>query len=118
MDFMQLKDSFMNHMKKDPRYKMLQEGSTPEKMKLFRSNFNQFVVDRNIYTHGQLWYREEIDDFVISYLDKKIADVAHALLTPEILDSYNQCYKRLHTFIRFLERTDSRLTDRREIEPD
>jgi len=67
---------------------------------------NQFILDRNIYTHGMLKMREDNKEFVIQYLDKRKGlsrdgfHQAHAIVNEEIIDSYLETAK---VFLKFLE---------------
>ena len=97
LDFMKLKDNFCDFLKKHPQYKHLAN-------KQLRRDFNQFIIDRNIYTHGQLKIRQRDNQFIIDYIDNHSKIKTYAIVTEEILSSYQQTYLELKNLTRvFIE---------------
>ncbi|QNE41991.1 hypothetical protein F1C16_20410 (plasmid) [Hymenobacter sp. NBH84] len=91
-DFMKLKDIFVEHLKKDNATRHLAN-------KTLRRNFNQFILDRNIYTHGKLNIRYNDKQFVITYLDNHTKIESLAVVTKEIIQSYYRFYTVLRKLI-------------------
>jgi hypothetical protein len=86
--FMQLKAIFLDKAGKLPTTKAL--------IKDRPHGLNQFILDRNIYTHGILKMREDNKEFVIQYLEKRNVlnrDEFHsvyAVVNEEIIHSYHE----------------------------
>lgn len=95
MDFMKLKDRFIEYLKKDPLIKEIEEYSSNQKMKAFRKDFNQFVIDRNIYTHGLLGFLDPDYKYIIEYIDHHYGSKSYAIVSLETLKSYNQFYSEI-----------------------
>lgn len=85
-DLMKLKDSFVDYLKSKAETRDMAN-------KAFRRAFNQFVIDRNIYTHGKLSYRPSDRAFILSYLDNHTKITTHAIINKEIITSYFNAYK-------------------------
>ncbi|MFT3911441.1 MAG: hypothetical protein QM737_18605 [Ferruginibacter sp.] len=105
MDLMKLKDRFMEFLKQDQLLKTIDDYSSNQKLKPFRKDFDAFVLDRNIYTHGLLNILRPDFDFVIEYIDNSSKGKAHAYITPEILISYNNFYKEITKLIAAFHET-------------
>ena len=87
-DFMKLKDIFTDYVKKDTKTRHLAN-------KEFRKAFNQFVIDRNTYTHGKLMIRHEDNAFIIMYIDNSTKISSYAVLNFNIIQSYLDTYKAI-----------------------
>jgi hypothetical protein len=95
MDFLKLKDRFVDFVKKDTKIKTVEKFSSNQKFKEFRKDFESFIQDRNIYTHGRLTIRFPEQDFVIYHIGKNQAFPLYSIVTIEILSSYCQFYFRI-----------------------
>ncbi|MFT3844519.1 MAG: hypothetical protein QM725_05670 [Lacibacter sp.] len=100
MDFMSLKDNFIEYIKKDQLIKTVDEYSSNAKMKPFRKNLDEFIIDRNIYTHGHLHLLDPDYSFVIEYINNVTKQKVYAKITTEVLVTYNQLYVEI---IRFFD---------------
>ncbi|CAG5072916.1 hypothetical protein DYBT9623_04453 [Dyadobacter sp. CECT 9623] len=96
MDFLVLKDNFMDLLKKDDKIKKVDKFSSNQRFKPLRKDFETFIKLRNIYTHGRLCMRFPEKDFVISYIEKGSKFRKYGILTMETLKSYNSCYKEIN----------------------
>ena len=105
LDFMKLKDRFMEFLKKDQFIKTIEEYSSNQKMKAFRKTLDTFVLDRDIYTHGQLHFLRPNFDFVIEYINGKINQKQYAIIDFEILKNYNSFYKEIYKLINAFQKT-------------
>jgi hypothetical protein len=63
-----------------------------------RSAFNDFILERNKYTHGELlyWYPER--KTLLEYRNSQ-GMTEYAELNKDILNSYIECYTMLDTYI-------------------
>jgi hypothetical protein len=108
LDFMKLKDRFMEFLKKDHFIKTVEEYSTNQKMKPFRKTLDRFVLDRDIYTHGQLHFLRPNFDYAIEFIDTKINRIQYAIVDIEILKSYNDFYKQINKLVETFNKTRQR----------
>ena len=99
MDFMNLKDYLVDYIKKNKHLQQIPITDTPEKFKTFRKDFNAFILDRNIYTHGQLKFFRPTSQFVIQYDKKPSGTPGYVVVNSEILISYNKYYLTLQQFL-------------------
>lgn len=99
LDFMTLKDYFLKFVKKDVELKNIPLINTPEKFKNFRVDFDSYISDRNIYTHGQLKFIWASQQFVIQYVSKPEMQPAYVMINVEVLISNNNFYKTLNQFL-------------------
>jgi hypothetical protein len=97
MDFMKLKDYLMNYLKKGNISKSIPSIDTPEKFKNFRRDFNSFITDRNIYTHGELRFNRASQEFVTLFQQHGVP--AYVTITIESMVSFNEFYKTLRQFL-------------------
>lgn len=105
MDFMKLKDNFMEFLKKDRLIKTIPEYSSNQKLKPFRQDLNNFVLLRNIYTHGLLNFLQPKSDLVLEYIDIQTRKKQYAYVSFEILKSYNNFYSEIHKLIIAFNKT-------------
>ena len=92
MDFMKLKQWFMEDIRSSKIYKEFSKFNSTPKLKLFSKAFNTFVLDRNKYTHGQLCFLSPSYDFILEYIDTPEHQKRYAFIDTNILTSYNNCY--------------------------
>lgn len=104
-DFMKLKDRFMDYLKTDSLIKTREEYNSTQKLKQVRRNFNQFVLDRNIYTHGLLHFLSPNYDFVIEYIDHAAKSQAVAYINTDMLISYNNFYNQANHLLDTFQET-------------
>lgn len=101
IDFMKLRDWYMDDIRSS---KIYQEFSitynSTKKLKPFSKLFHDFVMDRNIYTHGTLCFVKPNFDFVILYIDSASNGQKYATIDLNILKSYNDCYVKIKEFMR------------------
>ncbi|HVD96574.1 MAG TPA: hypothetical protein VNB90_00125 [Cytophagaceae bacterium] len=96
MDFMKLKQWFMDDIRNSKIYKNFQEYNSTQKLKIFSKAFNTFILDRNKYTHGQLCLIRPDYTFVLEYVDSSSSYRKRiAVINEDILMSYNNCYKKI-----------------------
>jgi hypothetical protein len=105
LDFMKLKDRFMDYLKKDVLIKTLEQYNSNQKLKPFRQNFNSFVLDRNIYTHGLLCILRPDFNYIIEYIDNFSKNKTYAYITIEMLQSYNKFYQEILQLIAAFRKT-------------
>ncbi len=88
MDFMNLRDVFSDFLKS---YTAIQSEPNfrKDQIKALTKIMNQFITDRNIYTHGVLRIQRPDNIFVIDYIEGK-KEKARVEVTLEILDSFLQ----------------------------
>jgi len=97
LDFMGLKDYLMEYIKKEPLLKCISMIDTLEKFKEFRKNFDNFIVDRNIFTHGQLKFFRPSLQYVIEFHKKGVP--AFVGINTDILTSHNLFYNIANQFL-------------------
>lgn len=91
--FMNLKGQFMDHIRTEKVFKIVDEFNSTKKLKPFSKAFNTFILDRNKYTHGLLHFLTPNFDFVLEYNDGD--NQKYAYINIEILKSYNDFYKEI-----------------------
>ena len=105
LDFMKLKDRFMEFLKKDQLIKSIDEYSSNQKMKPFRKTMDTFVLDRDIYTHGQLHFLRPNFDFAIEYINSKLNRKQYAIVDIETLKNYNSFYQQICKLVDTFQET-------------
>lgn len=105
LNFMKLKDRFIEFLKKDVLINQVEKYSSNQKMKLLRINLNTFILDRDIYTHGQLHLFRPSSEFVIEYIDFLQNQKKYAIIDENVLKSYNDTYKEIIDLILAFGRT-------------
>ena len=100
-DFMQNRDIFSAFIKGFQPLKGIDEYNTTKKIKNVTSALFNFIIDRNIYTHGQLKLLSPENIFLIEFIQK--SKYEYVQITPEILSSYNSIYPKLLGFINTVE---------------
>lgn len=107
MDFMKLKENFCDFLKKSSvkEFKNLTN-------KKIRRDFNDFIIDRNIYTHGiikllafpedfqknilgEMVLAEREYDFIIEYIDNIKRDKSFAFITKDIISLNEKVFLEL-----------------------
>lgn len=94
-----MKDIFSKHLKKDSEIKKIDAYSSNIKIKKLTKLFNQFILDRNIYTHGHLRIKQDDWTHVIEYADHISKKKEFAIINDEILTSYVEVNKLLNTLM-------------------
>jgi len=95
MDFMAVKQWFMDDIRSSKIYHDFSEFNSTKKLKPFSKAFNTFILDRNKYTHGKLCFNSPSFDYILEYIETPEQQVRYAELDIEILKSYNSCYKEI-----------------------
>ena len=95
MDFMAVKQWFMDDVRSSKIYKEFSEYNSTQKLKPFSKAFNTFILDRNKYTHGQLCFNSPSFDYILEYIETPEQQKRYAHLNIDILKSYNACYKEI-----------------------
>lgn len=80
--------------KKDP---ILNEIIKEYESKKLRKVMNDFILDRNKYTHGDLMYFQNMRTTIIKYIHEGIEQ--YALVSQEIIESFISCYENLNVFL-------------------
>lgn len=93
MDFMKMRDLLSGILKQDARFHVIPALLTGQLRKTFTKKFNNFILDRDIYTHGHLHIM--INDFsvVIVYMGTKENEKKHCTVDNEIFQAYFNSYK-------------------------
>ncbi len=92
IDFMKLRDWYMNDIRSSKIYQEFSKYNSTKKLKHFSTAFYNFIMDRNIYTHGILCIVKPHYDFVIQYTDSESHRQKIATIDLNILQSYNDTY--------------------------
>lgn len=92
MDFMKVKQWFMDDIRSSKIYQEFSEFNSTKKLKPFSQAFNSFILDRNKYTHGQLCFNYPSFDYILKYIETPGQKTIYAHLDFDILKSYNNCY--------------------------
>lgn len=92
MDFMALKQWFMKDVRKSKVFEEFSNYNSTKKLSLFSKAFNDFILDRNKYTHGQLSFLSPNFEYLLEYIETPSQHKEHAHIDIEILRSYNACY--------------------------
>lgn len=95
LDFMKLKQLFMDDVRASKIYQEFKEYNSTKKLKTFSKAFNTFILDRNKYTHGQLCFISPSYDYALEYIETPSQKKRYALINTNILLSYNNCYKEI-----------------------
>ena len=95
MDFMALKQWFMDDIRSSKIYQQFEKYNSTKKLKPFSQGFNTFILDRNKYTHGQLCFLRPDLTFVIEYVETPSQKKRYAHIEADILVSYNNFYKEI-----------------------
>lgn len=95
MDFMAVKQWFMDDIRSSKIYQKFSEFNSTKKLKPFSKAFHTFILDRNKYTHGQLCFNSPSFDYILEYIETPEQQKRYAHLDIEILKSYNSCYKEI-----------------------
>lgn len=99
MDFMTVKKWFMDDIRKRKIYQHFSEFNSTKKLKVFSQNFNNFILDRNKYTHAQLCFVSPNYDYAIDYIETPEQQNTYAKIDIEILKSYNEFYTKISKVI-------------------
>jgi hypothetical protein len=100
MDFMNLKQWFMDDIRNSKIYQEFKNYTTTGKLKPFSKAFHTFVLDRNKYTHGQLCFIRPDYDFALEYIESPSQRKVYASIDKDVLLSYNLCYKEIFAVIQ------------------
>jgi hypothetical protein len=92
MDFMKLKQWFMDDIRGSKLYKEFSVLNSTAKLKPFSKAFNTFVLDRNKYTHGQLCFLSPAYTYILEYIETPAHQKRYAHIDTTILTSYNNFY--------------------------
>ena len=96
-DFMKLRNTFSDYLKSYVKIREIEEYNSKKKVKEFTRLFYQFILDRNIYTHGIFRMRKPENDFVLYH---KVGDVnTYSLVTKEMLLSFMKVYEVLNKLL-------------------
>lgn len=95
MDFMAVKQWFMDDIRSSKIYQEFSEFNSTKKLKPFSKAFNTFILDRNKYTHGQLCFISPSFDYILEYIETPEQQKRYAHLDIDILKSYNLVYKEI-----------------------
>lgn len=99
MDFMSIKKWFLDDIRSKKIYKHLTGYESTKKFKNFSRPLNDFVLDRNVYTHGQLSLLSPDFEYIIEYTEPHSQHKEYAFITIEILKSYNAFYREIQKVI-------------------
>jgi len=95
MDLMAIKKWFMDEIRISKIHKDFSVFNSGPKLKIFSKAFNDFILDRNKYTHGQLCFFAPSYEYAIDYIETPSQRKRYATLDFKILQSYNSCYKEI-----------------------
>ena len=99
MDFMNLKQWFMDDIRNSKIYQQFKNYNSTKKLKPFSRGFNTFIIDRNKYTHGHLCFLRPNLTFVIEYIETPSQRKRYAHIDSDIIKSYNNFYKEIISVI-------------------
>ena len=99
LDFMKLKQRFMDDIRNSKIYKEFSEFNSEKKLKIYSKIFNAFILDRNKYTHGQLCFLSPSYDFILEYIETPGYQKRYAYVDVNILTSYNNCFIEIKKLI-------------------
>lgn len=99
MDFMAVKQWFLDDIRKSKTYKDFSKYNSTVKLKMFSRGFNTFILDRNKYTHGQLCFLIPNYEYILEYIETPEQIKLYAYIDTEILKSYNSSYKEILSVI-------------------
>ncbi|MEJ5090923.1 hypothetical protein GEO21_12820 [Sphingobacterium faecium] len=99
MDFMTVKQWFMDDIRSSKIYQKFSKYNSTKKLKPFSQAFNTFILDRNKYTHGQLCFNYPQHDYLLVYTQTPEQRQRYAHIDIPILTSYNQFYKEIRDVI-------------------
>lgn len=88
LDFSGLRDMLSPIIKTDKVFHSLPFFDTQEKRTLYTKVFADFITDRNVFTHGILYYSAEENKLFINYVIKSKNKDEWAEVTDEMLQSF------------------------------
>lgn len=88
LDFSGLRDMLSPIIKKDKDFHTIPFFDTAEKRSMYTKVFADFISDRNLFTHGILYYFSDEDKFYLNYVVKIKHKDDWAHLTDEMLQSF------------------------------
>lgn len=89
---MKLREKFCEILKSDERFYVIDNLKNPNIRKTFRKLFTQFIEDRNIYTHGALYYRFNDSKIMLKAICKSEGSYEFRIIDKKILKSYIDLY--------------------------
>ena len=97
LDFMTHRN-LLSDIIKSKKIDRINKASEGYHIKLVRSSLNDFILERNKYTHGELlyWYPER--KTLLEYKNSK-GETEYAELNMDILNSYLECYVKLDKYL-------------------
>ena len=108
MDFMALRQWFMDDVRASKIYKGFAKYNSTSKLKPFSQAFYKFIIDRNIYTHGELCYVKPDYRFALNYIHSEKKRHVYSYINSDIIISYNDCYKEIAKIVsEYMEITQS-----------
>ena len=102
MDFMSLRDEFSEFLKTD-FIRSQSRFDSKSKRKSITSPFNQFVLDRNLYTHGRLHLEVPALRALMQSRDNRTRQLFYAEINPQILQSFSQFGTDLLAIFQLIE---------------
>ena len=102
LDFMGQRDVFSKYINEDRKIRELETFNTSAKRKLITSTFHQYIIDRNIYTHGKLKLLMPDEKFYIDFVLEKRAP-ARVEITKEIVQSFLEISKELKKVLQVIQ---------------
>jgi hypothetical protein len=87
LDFMNLRNKFSKYLNEDKSIRELDKLNTNKKRKEATTTFYQYIIDRNIYTHGKLKLLLPDEKFYIDYVLEK-REPARVEINKEMIQSF------------------------------
>ncbi len=95
LDFMKQRDVLSEIIKKDKSIHDLERLNSSSSRKMFRKLFCQFIEDRNIYTHGDIFYYHNENMVLIEYLSKGEEKEKYCIVDKEVIKSHMDLFNYL-----------------------
>jgi hypothetical protein len=97
LDFMSHRE-LLSDIIKSKKIDLINKVSAEYDIKSVRCSLNDFILERNKYTHGELlyWYPEK--KTLLEYRDSK-GEIEYAELNMDILNSFSKCYIELDKYL-------------------
>src|ERR1700737_225904 len=95
LDYMGARNLMSETVKRDAKFKQIEEINTPEKINHFTKTFFYFITDRNKFTHGLLYLRYADYAPIIQYENEK-KEIEYAEIDEKVISDFYSTYEYLN----------------------
>lgn len=105
VEFMTARDILSNEIiKKDANIYKIGIFNSKGEIKYFTKLFNDFIIRRNMITHGKMYFNSDTNEYNLEYIDAQSKEKLLCVIDDHFFSNFKECYQIINQHLQALRK--------------